>query len=671
MKKGIAVWIASMLLWSAAGAEIVQVGEEEERTWLNWLIPLPKEIGIGGKVELSAVQVRLRPGAGELEAYAASLLKEQMGGSEAAEFEILVGLFDEEGRVGKWALPEIREQLLGLPNREQAYAIWPVGEEGMVLAALREEGVWNGAQTLLQLLERNGGAEEGMLPLARVVDWPDLAQRGLWDDTFSGEQIEWMAAHKLNRIDCHTRLKVNEEGRGTVERLPAKRAQEIDGMDFPAFCRLRGMRYVPIISHLSHLRRTGIYDVLPELKGKGAAAEGRFIAPCAAQLQFAEILEDWMRGLADRANIEEIAVWLGEEIDQCECDVCRVEGQHLMEARAIVAAYREVEKDYPELRLWVLLSQGSYASNGRILDELPAEVGAIYYHGIKTYDSSREPMIYYRLREEAARGREVGVCPQLTVSWAVVCPWSGPQFARARMVEFVDKGLSLMSGYATPDIDLYAFNVAAAAEWGWNAHGRDEREFALAWATRKGVRDPTAAAEWAVSLGRVSWNVYGSLVPYHFIRQWGEAVRAVENRVRPIPGEGMFRYFASREQFERDLEICARGLKLARGLGEPELIEESLVVEGYVRMVRALYDIGESVWRKDVPLPVDRLREQLVELNAACRQTNDALQRWEGLFGEDAGGGRFDGTLKMAEEAVAAIGAALADMGVADGGKSN
>jgi hypothetical protein len=666
MKNAIAVWVTSMLLWSAAGAEIVKVGEEEENAWLNWLIPLPKEIGIEGKVRLSAVQVRLRPGAGEVEQYAASLLRERMGGDEEAEFEVLVGLFDEEGRVGELALPEVHRRLLGLPNWEQAYAIWPVGEGGLVLAALGEQGMWNGAQTLRQLLERNGGAGEGMLPLARVADWPDLAQRGLWDDTFTGEQIEWMAAHKLNRIDCHTGLKVNEEGRGTVERLPAKRAQEIDGMDFPAFCRLRGMEYVPIITHLSHLKRTGMYDVLPELKGKGAAAEGRFIAPCAAQPQFAGILKDWMTALAARPNVGEIAIWLGEEVDQCECDACRSAGQHLMEARAIVNAYRGVREDYPELRLWVLLSQGSYPSNDRILDELPTEVGVIYYHGIKTYDSSREPMIYYRLREEAARGRGVGVCPQLTVSWAVVCPWSGPQFARARMAEFVDKGLSLMSGYATPDIRLYAFNVAAAAEWGWNAHGRDEREFALAWATRKGMEDPAAAAEWAVSLGQVSWNVYGSLVPYHFIGQWGEAVRAVENRVRPIPGEGMFRYFASREQFERDLERCARALKLARELGEPELIEESLVVEGYVRMVRAFYDIGESVWRKDAPLPVDELREQLAELNAACRQTNDALRRWEGLFGEDVGGGRFDGTLEMAEEAAAAVGAALADMGVVD-----
>jgi len=286
-------------------------------------------------------------------------------------------------------------------------------------------------------------------------------------------------------------------------------------------------------------------------------------------------------------------------------------------------------------------------------------VGAIYYHGIKTYDSSREPMIYFGLREEVARGREIGVCPQLTVSWAVVCPWSSPQFVRFRANEFVDKGLSLVSGYATPDIRLYAFNVAALAEWSWNARGRDERAFALAWARRRGYRDPQAAADWAVALGSVSWDVYGSLVPYHFIPQWGHAARTVENRVRPALGEGMFRYFPTAEKFDENLAVCARALEIAFRLEEPVLIEETRVVEGYTRMLRAIYWIAESLWRKDAPLPQGALRGYLAELNDAERRTNAALRRWERLFGEGAGGGRFTGTLEMSEEVVKRINAAV------------
>ena len=63
-------------------------------------------------------------------------------------------------------------------------------------------------------------------------------------------------------------------------------------------------------------------------------------------------------------------------------------------------------------------------------------------------------------------------------SWRIVCPWSGPQFIKYRMTEFVDKNLKCLVGYATPNNRLYDFNVTAAAEWSWNAHGRDERAFA-------------------------------------------------------------------------------------------------------------------------------------------------------------------------------------------------
>jgi hypothetical protein len=44
----------------------------------------------------------------------------------------------------------------------------------------------------------------------------------------------------------------------------------------------------------------------------------------------------------------------------------------------------------------------------------------------------------------------------------------------------------------------------------WNAKGRSEREFALAWATRKGLENPEEIACWMEMMGPVSWNVYGS-----------------------------------------------------------------------------------------------------------------------------------------------------------------
>lgn len=98
-------------------------------------------------------------------------------------------------------------------------------------------------------------------------------------------------------------------------------------------------------------------------------------------------------------------------------------------------------------------------------------------------------------------------------SWRLVCPWSGPQFIKALMSEFVDKRLRCLCAYTAPTNRFYEFNVTAAAEWSWNAHGRNEREYSLAWAARQGLSDPEKAADWAATLGPVGWDVYGAGVP--------------------------------------------------------------------------------------------------------------------------------------------------------------
>ena len=138
----------------------------------------------------------------------------------------------------------------------------------------------------------------------------------------------------------------------------------------------------------------------------------------------------------------------------------------------------------PDLRLRILLTQGSYQSNDQVLAAVPPEVGITYYDGGRTYNSSREPMIYPLLVKYVRADRWLGCYPQLTASWGVVCPWSGPQFIKARMSEFAAKHLQCLCGYAWPSNRFYEFNVTAAAEWSWNVGGRSEREFSLAWATR-------------------------------------------------------------------------------------------------------------------------------------------------------------------------------------------
>lgn len=670
-RTGLGVLLSLGLLLSASdpaaakppALAVEPISSAAAQAMLDRVIPLPKENSITRQVRVprAAIRVELAPDAGELEQRAAAKLRTVLGcGQEpgARSFEILLGVLDDRGRVAGVDLPGAAARLGALPNADQAYLFRPMGDDRLILTGLTGLGVHYAALTLRQLLATDSSAAVAV-PLVEITDWPDLSRRGMWDDAFTAEQIEWMADHKLNLVEVEARLRVGADGRGMVTRLPMKGPEEIDGQSYPTFCWQRGVRCPPIILHFDLLERTGLYERYPALRGQGAPPASRRIAPCARRPEFSQVLADWIAALAGRPHVEEVVVWLSEENAQCGCDECRAVGQYVMESRAVARAWQEVRGEYPALRLRLLLTQGSYPVNDQILAELPPEIGVTYYHGIKTYDSSRDPMIPFSLREAAADGRVVGVCPQLTVSWAVVCPWSCPQFVRRRMTEFVDKGIGLLSGYATPDTRLYAFNVAAAAEWSWNAHGRDERAFTRAWATRQGIADPETAADWAMQLGPTSWDLYGALVPYHFIPQWGLAARMVRSRVRPILGEDLFRYFPSEEAMDEGLANCDRALVLAQRLGEPALVEETLVVRGYLSMVRAIYRIADGVWRGAPPLSAGELAQRQAALIEAGQQTNAALRRWEKLFGEGSGGNRFTGTLELSEKVTAGIEEAL------------
>jgi hypothetical protein len=340
----------------------------------------------------------------------------------------------------------------------------------------------------------------------------------------------------------------------------------------------------------------------------------------------------------------------------------------VLEAGAAVRAWQLAREKRPQVRLRLLLTQGSYSTNDQVLAIVPPEVGVTYYDGGRTYDSSRNPMIYPLLADYAAKGRWLGCYPQLDASWRIVCPWSGPQFIKARMTEFVQKKLSCLCGYATPNNRLYDFNVQAAAEWSWNSTGRDEREFAAAWASREGLKDPDKAADWAVMLGPVGWDVYGSGVPYpHF---FGSAARLIAQRAAPKLGEGMFRYFPTAEHFDEDLVACDRALSLARELGAPTLIQETETLRGYVAMLNAIRQTAAAIAGKQTLSADEKAQVQgyMTDLDAASLATVKGLQAWETAAGPGLGGGRFADTLNAAEQTSAEAGKALAALGVSDPG---
>lgn len=671
----------------------------ETKAWIRHVIPLPREIDFEGFVTVrpTDVAVRLCDESSDVERAAAELLRgalaarpaaatdlrdsadspdaaaatvasaatepptsptatDSESGRGAARIELRLVVCSAAGRLGDVVVPGA-DKLAAKPNREQAYVIAPISPDTLALTGLDERGVYYAALTLAQLLETQRTADRVTVPLVRVLDWPDLAERGGWGGSMSSD-IRWMAAHKLNLAEVQATLSIAEDGTGRAALDPA----------LVEHARLHAFRIVPIITHLEQLMSSGLFTRFPETRGVGPKAKlpgyEDHQVPCSFQPRFRALLGQWMTDLARIKGVDTICVWLSENDLQCGCDQCLAIGQFAAETRACVNAWRIARQTKPDLKLRILLTQGSYRTNDKVLAEAPPEVQISYYDGGRTYNSSRDPMIYPLMEQAARDGRWLGVYPQVTASWRIVCPWSGPQFMKSRMTEFVDKRLSNVCAYATPHNRLYDFNVTAVAEWGWNAHGRDEREFAAAWATRRGLKDPELAAEWAVLLGSVGWDVYGSGVPYP--QFFGRAADMVRRRSAPVLGQGPFRYFATPERFHEAATAVARAATLADQLGDPALCAETQVIGGYVTMLARLYDIAAFVSRQTPPSDAERhaLNDDLLAFALAEWKVNEGLRAWEAATLGRPAGERFTDTQNVNDQTLVEVSEALAPFGV-------
>ena len=172
-----------------------------ETKWLRHLLPLPHEIAIEGVVECRPDQVGIRvaEGAGDLERTAATELRqlfaERTGGEPGEgkkEFTILLGVADSDRRLD--AVDVDIERLQELSTSSQAYVIQPDSRARLLLCALDGKGVSYAARTLYQLLEPVLSPEKVTVPLLRVLDWPDVEERGLWNFPAPGEWIPWLSS---------------------------------------------------------------------------------------------------------------------------------------------------------------------------------------------------------------------------------------------------------------------------------------------------------------------------------------------------------------------------------------------------------------------------------------------------------------------------------------------
>jgi len=562
--------------------------KEDGKQLLNHLLPLPHAIAINEKVVLNPedISVKLRKGAGDVEKNGFSILtnlvNDRLGHVPSGNvFEIIVGVFDENGKLDGRPV-ENAEKLKALPNNDQAYLIQPIGRDTLIVTGNNEKGVYYGVRTLCQILTPVLNKDKIEMPLVKVEDWPDMAERGLWHG-HGYEIAKELSALKINYVDY------------TIQPLPVKKSQKTGiaaiSRHIVNDCYLNAINCVAMIYHLNFVLPPA-YEQYPELAGKGdsalpamnprdrgTGAEHR--CPCASEQDVLQnILAGWFEGMA-AGGAREMTVWTTEFYAQCACENCVREGQLFLEVKALLAAWTKAREKYPDARLRIVISMRTAdAQMAKVLAEIPADVkiARICYIGHQRNDP-RDLFVDPQFDRFAGKGAWVS-CYELP-------PMRNLKFLALPYKDFI---ASLMQrGWHGGDIILNTedakfnwesnrWNINALAEWSWNNKGRDIKSFATAYATINRYPEPEKFAQWAEIMAPIEYDLYGSGEPLMHGYWFGEIKRAIASGKRAQCwelGDGFFRYFPAPESFGEKISSCEKALAIAQALNMPELILET------------------------------------------------------------------------------------------------
>lgn len=587
---------------------------------IQQIVPLPHEARMSGSrvVAGSEVRVSFGPGLSAQEprvALALRLLREAgIGGAgDRASMRIECRLADRGSPMG--------DRLAALPNSAQAYAIVadtdvPERLGSLTLLATRPLGILYAVRTLLQMTARPGGGAVAM-PCATVVDWPDIGERGQWGGN-THDEVAWNARWKLNTLEESVGISVDASGTThlALEQAHVSRAHE------------QGVTVVP---YILHIEQVALYAGLMTRTDITSTPDPSQPLPaeyvpglCMSSPATIRLVGDWMELIAGYEHITAIEVWLSEDRSACHCERCVGKEPFELEVRCIQEAFLRARSRRPELCLRILLTQGSYSVNDRVIAASDPDVQLSYYDGGRTYDSSHAPMIYPLLQEYARAGRWLGVYPQITHCWRTVFPFTAPQLLAARGREFADKKLSNVIGYAVPSNRHHEFNVMALAEWTWNSRGRSPAEFARAYARQSGYRSPELFAEWAVAAGEAGWWLAESRMLLRFIYNYDVAVVAGDAQTE----DHRFRNAGvkyDRQTIEGALSWAARSRELAARLGLAAAADESDAVHAGLAALLCVDTITESV---RVGKGGTEVREALDRLDRASAVLCRSVSSW-------------------------------------------
>ncbi len=600
--------------------------------WSDRVIPLPKEIAVAKSVNLRADEIRLEPfvSADPKIAAAATLIRHFAQARQGGKFVVRMALTCKpDGSIPAGII----ERLSNAPNKDQAYAIIPLASPaGVALIGNTPLGVLNAARTfamLVQAPEKMAAHGNLALPLATVFDWPDMELRGIWGETPAA--AAWLAGWKIN--DMQFAAGCGFDADGLPEALVNKEIiSNAAGEGITAVC------YIP---HLAAIMDRGIVrntkararyeNALAPAVDHGFLGTAHFF--CMQSDGAREIMAKWLMDIADQVAPfhRDLKVWFSEGQAVCACGKCAGKNAYLLELQCITAAFDKVRAKYPDMRLCLMLSQGTYDyddSNNKIIANLPAGIKLSYYQGQRTYRTDRNPMIPANLEEFCQNGGWLDVVPSIGANIRTYVPFSSPQFVHFRMTEFTAKKLPGISLYVPPSVSYYPINTAAAAEWGWNSKGRTPVQFARAYANVMRMDNQDDFVRWIECIGEPNWDIAeqpAGGVSFHtlLLSDMGKVVKSGARFMEPIETGRLW----DRAVFSNDMENAGAALVIAKRINQPALAYESEYTFNMLKAYAVLRTISESA-----EMTAAQMLELGGTLDEAAARFRNALIGWNDLM---------------------------------------
>ncbi|MDQ1316469.1 MAG: hypothetical protein QG588_116, partial [Candidatus Poribacteria bacterium] len=326
--------------------------------WLNRIIPLPKTISIKeikllNTYEIGVVhQLSLSP---SLQT-ACNLLSSFAQAKDAnPKFSIRLAINEAEQPI-----------ISDFPKNDQAYAIEPQ-EDGLMLIGNTHIGLLYAALTLSQIIGDPRGSKIDV-PIMRVMDFPDIPERGQWGGN-SASDTDWTHQWKLNVVEASAGLGIDENGKAHVS---ISRDLIQQGKEF-------GVKIVPFIPHLEQIAQgSGIVsrkDIVSTPDPSKPLPSDYIPGLCMSSQATTELIGEWFTEIARIDGVTDIMVWLSEDRAPCFCEKCIGKEPFILEVKCIVNAFEKAKEVNPAIHLRILLTQGSYAVNDKVLEAVPEGVG--------------------------------------------------------------------------------------------------------------------------------------------------------------------------------------------------------------------------------------------------------------------------------------------------------